>query len=265
MSVTASFPPSLPQSPPRLPFTSIAYPVVVTMPEHERVFYGDGQYIMLHELCAVNVKEAGSRPVLRHYQVLKFARGDDGFVKGVEIPERQRKSWWFQGQLLLPKNEVCPSAGHLGYSWLTESTVAEWEIGLFMDNRELILTDVVDWFPVSGITTARPQVWHPSTLKQRSMSIAGTHESYVVYHRVELKHRRLVPLAPEEVLPWPEERLGWSGAAPSLTLLSRTSVQRVTMLIRRMMAKGPNQRRAQGTIPYTRAEWSMFLERYAYM
>ena len=74
----------------------------------------------------------------------------------------------------------------MGFSWLTEATSNDME--LFMDNYELIVTDIIEWYPVVGVTSARPQIWHPSVLKERKISISGNVESYVVDNSVTQEH-----------------------------------------------------------------------------
>ncbi len=149
----------------------------------DRVCVGGGWQLMLHELCGVNVKVEGQKPKHRIFQVVKFAYGQDKILQNLGLGKST--AWWFLGKLYLPKEEICGSnAGYGGFSWLTESTSREWDFELFMDNKELVQTNITEWYPVSAVTTARPQIWHPSILKQRSTSISGNPESFVVYHKV---------------------------------------------------------------------------------
>ncbi len=106
-------------------------------------------------------------------------------LRGMDMSERQRKKWWFLGSLFLPKAEVCPRQGHRGFSWVTFDNVGECEIELDERNVELIETEETRWFPVDGITSGRPQVWHPMRLQRRKVSISGDPQSFVVYNRGE--------------------------------------------------------------------------------
>ncbi len=149
----------------------------------DRVCVGGGCQLILHELCGVNVKVEGHKPKYRILQVVKFAYGQDKILKNLGLGKST--AWWFLGRLYLPKEEICGrTVGYGGFSWLTESTSREWDFELFMDNKELIQTNITEWYPVSAITTGRPQIWHPSILKQRGTSISGNPESFVVYHEV---------------------------------------------------------------------------------
>ena len=222
---------------------------------------GHGLPIMKFEMCGVCVKEDGRRPVYRIMQCLKFAQGSCRELRGVSMSERQRGKWWFLGRLFLPKAEVCPRLGHRGFTWVTCDNVGEWEIELYERNVELIETEETGWYPVDGITSGRPQIWHPMRLKGREISISGNPQSFVVYHRGEKRDGKwlLIPLGVEEVVSYPEERLGWERT--SLTSLSRSCVRRVTAKVREMMGMGSNQRRVQGTVEgYSRREWGMYLD-----
>jgi hypothetical protein len=223
---------------------------------------------MVHELCGVYVKVPNKRPVHRVFQVIQFLQQRDDELQEVlrhsNVEGRTNSTstqWWFKGRLLLPKNEVCPKAGWMGFSWLTEATSNDME--LFMDNYELIVTDIMEWYPVEGVTSARPQIWHPSVLKERKISISGNVESYVVYNSATQEHGnwKLRPMKPTDVISYPEDRLGWNTPYPSLTLLSRSSIKRLTSVVRNILAKGRNKFVGQETMPYTRAEWHMWCER----
>ncbi len=98
------------------------------------------------------------------------------------MSDRERGSWWLLGRLYLPKAEVCPRRGHRGFSWVTEGNVVGWEVELYDRNVELILTQDVAWYPVSGVTSYRPQVYHPLRLKEREVSVSGNPQTYVVFH-----------------------------------------------------------------------------------
>ncbi len=117
------------------------------------------------------------------------------------------------------------------------------------------------WFPLSGVTTARPQIWHPSKLKDREVSISGNPKSFVVFNKAVWRNKKwsLVGLGESEVISVPEEMLGWS--IMSLTTVSRSCVKRVTGMVRDMMKRGARQRRVQGTVAgFSRLNWSMFLD-----
>jgi hypothetical protein len=216
--------------------------------------------LLKHELVGVNLKEEGRASKFCIFRVLKFARGSGRELKGVDMNSRERNQWWFWGQLYLPTREVCPGKGHI-FSWVTEETVGEWEIQLYERNKELVETDRKFWLPVSGVTSARPQVYHPTKLRERRVSISGNPQSYVVFYKGKRRGEewKLEELAVDEVISLPEDVLGMGFT--SLTAVSRNCVSRVTRKVREMMAKGNNQRRVQGTAEgYSRTEWGIYLD-----
>ena len=114
---------------------------------------------------------------------------------------------------------------------------------------------------MGGVTSARPQVWHPERLKKRDQSISGNPQSFVVFHKGKLRKGKweLIKMGMDEVVSLPEEKLALK--VPSLTMLSRTCVSRVTSKVRGMMERGRNQRKVQGSIGgYSKLEWAMFLD-----
>ena len=222
---------------------------------------GHGQQLLLYEMCGVNVKERGKAPVHRVVQCLKFARGNCKELEGVEMSEADRDGWWLFGCMYLPKTELLPRVGHRGFSWVTEESAGWWEVELYERNVELLQTEMKAWFPLSGVTSARPQIWHPSRLKDREVSISGNPQSFVVFNKAvwRLEKWSLAGLGESEVISVPEERLGWS--IVSLTTVSRSCVRRVTGKVRDMMKRGARQRRVQGTVEgFSRLDWSMFLD-----
>ena len=136
-----------------------------------------------------------------------------------------------------------------------------WEVELYERNVELILTQDVAWYPVSGVTSHRPQVYHPMRLKEREVSVSGNPQTYVVFHEGRRTKGGWVlrPLDVEEVVSFPEERLGLEVC--SITSVSRSCVRRVTRKVREMMSRGCNQRRVRGTLEgFSRVEWSIYLD-----
>jgi hypothetical protein len=108
-------------------------------------------------------------------------------------------------------------------------------------------------------------VYHPLRLKEREVSVSGSGnpQTYVVFH----EDRRtkggwvLRPLDVEEVVSFPEERLGLGLEVCSITSVSRSCVRRVTRKVREMMSRGCNQRRVRGTLEgFSRVEWSIYLD-----
>ena len=114
---------------------------------------GHGLQLLQWEHCGINVKEEGRASVHRVVQCLRFAKGSCKELRETEMSERERGSWWLLGKLYLPKTEVCARRGHRGFSWVTEENMVGWEVELYERNVELILTQDVAWYPVSGVTS----------------------------------------------------------------------------------------------------------------
>ncbi len=209
----------------------------------------------------VNEKDRGKTPVHRVVQCLRFARGNCKELEGVEMSEADRDGWWLFGRTYLPKNEICTRVRHRGFSWVTEKSTGWWEVELYERNVKLLQTEMKAWFTLSGVTSARPQIWHPSRLKDREVSISGNQQSFVVFNKAVWREKKcsLVELGESEAISMPEERLEWS--IMSLTTVSRSCVKRVTRKVRDMMKRGARQRRIQGTVGgFSRLDWSMFLD-----
>jgi hypothetical protein len=139
------------------------------------------------------------------------------------------------------------------------------EIQLYERNKELVEADEKMWLPVSGVTSARPQVYHPTKLRERRVSISGNPQSYVVFYKGKRRGEewklewKLEELAVDEVVSLPEEVLMRGMGYTSLTAVSRNCVSRVTKKVRDMLAKANNQRRVQGTVEgYSRTGWRIY-------
>ena len=170
-----------------------------------------GATLLLHEFFEVNVKDTGRRAETQVYQATEFAvSGPAGvvMVKGVYYAEARK----VLGYRTLRGGQ---------HTYDAQESSSDADIMLREGCPELVrISNCVAWFDMAALTDGKPKVVHPEEVKERGATVAGKAQHYICgAQAMELDGGgfSLSPLAREELVSSPEERVGYQWASVTAT------------------------------------------------
>ena len=145
------------------------------------------------EFFGVYEKVDGLASQHRIYQALEFREATSDsvpFSVQTKLTATDRNGFVVKAMAFLPGEAVILANGlpRNRHTYDTD-TSAEDADTLLRDNcKELVMvTDCIAWFPMSGVTTAKPRVLHPQMVKTRSVYVAGKDQHWLCGTKVKQK------------------------------------------------------------------------------